>query len=97
MRNETKPESFDCVKSMRETRDRISAEIADMSYPELSRWMEACVRDDPFFARIPKFRKTGAAAEDEAGRRSGGWPARRPQRSRRSCGEPPTGGRIRDC
>lgn len=69
MRNESKPKPFDCVKSMRETRDRISAEIVDMSYPELSRWLEAGVRDDPFFARIPKYRKADAtAAKDEAGR-----------------------------
>jgi hypothetical protein len=57
MTSKTGPQSFDCVKSMREIRNRISAEIADMSYSELSRWLDRQVRDDPFFSRIPKSRR----------------------------------------
>ncbi|WP_420440662.1 hypothetical protein [Candidatus Palauibacter sp.] len=59
MTSETERKPFDCVKSMREIRNRISGEIADMSYAELSRWLEMRVREDPFFARIPKSRKPG--------------------------------------
>ena len=55
--NRTKP--FDCVKSVREIRDRLSAEIANMSYEELRRWLDAQVQRDPFFARIPQFRASG--------------------------------------
>ncbi|MCY4399135.1 MAG: hypothetical protein OXE96_07350 [Gemmatimonadetes bacterium] len=59
MKSETERKPFDCVKSMREIRNRISAEIADMSYHELSRWLDRRVREDPFFARIPNARKLG--------------------------------------
>ena len=54
MTNRAEPKSFDCVKSMREIRDRVSVEIADMSYSELSRWLDRRVREDPFFSHIPK-------------------------------------------
>lgn len=57
MMSETGSKQFDCVESMREIRNRISAEIADMSYAELSRWLDGRVREDPFFARIPNVRK----------------------------------------
>lgn len=57
------PKSFDCVKSMREIRNRISTEIADMSYSELSRWLERQVREDPFFSKIPKSRRPERAAD----------------------------------
>ena len=54
MTSTTQPKPFDCVASMREIRNRISAEIADMSYSELSQWLAEQVHDDPFFSRIPK-------------------------------------------
>ena len=57
MTSETGPKPFDCVKSMRKIRNRINAEIADMSYAELSRWLDRQVQGDPFFARIPITRK----------------------------------------
>ena len=41
---------FDSVRFMRETRDRISAEIKDMSWPELRRWLDTQRPDDPFLA-----------------------------------------------
>ncbi len=43
---------FDCVQSMREIRDRLSAEIADMSYDELSRWLRSHRYSDPFLQRL---------------------------------------------
>ena len=38
---ETKDKDFDCVASMREVRDAISAEIAGMSAEELRRWFKS--------------------------------------------------------
>ena len=67
MTSETGPKPFDCVKSMREIRNRISAEIADMSYAELSRWLDRQVRKDPFFARIPNARKPARPPMERAG------------------------------
>lgn len=61
-RSETERKPFDCVKSMRAIRNRISAEIADMSYADLSRWLDRRVREDPFFARIPKSSKPEATS-----------------------------------
>jgi len=50
MQSETAIKSFDCVKWTRETRDRISAEIKDMSDEELRRWLEERRPHDPFLA-----------------------------------------------
>ena len=52
MQSETGIKSFDCVKWTRETRDRISAEIRDMSDEELRRWLEARRPQDPFLAAL---------------------------------------------
>ena len=69
MTSKNRPKSFDCVKSVREIRDRVSAEIADMSYEELRRWLDARVQQDPFFARIPQFRASDATETmQDAGR-----------------------------
>ena len=56
MTSKNRTKSFDCVKSVREIRDRISAEIANMSYEELREWLDGRARQDPFFARVPQFR-----------------------------------------
>lgn len=37
MNKTSSKKTFDCVWSMREIRDRLSVEIADMSYDELTR------------------------------------------------------------
>ena len=52
MQSETGIKSFDCVKWTRETRDRISAEIREMSDEELRRWLEARRPEDPFLATL---------------------------------------------
>ena len=52
MQSETGIKSFDCVKWTRETRDRISAEIRDMSDEELRRWLETRRPQDPFLAEL---------------------------------------------
>ena len=67
MTSKTGPKSFDCMKSMREIRNRISAEIADMSYSELSRWLDRQVREDPFFSHIPNSRKPGQTPTERTG------------------------------
>ena len=56
MTSKDRAKSFDCVKSAREIRDRVSAEIANMSYEELRQWLDVRVQQVPFFARIPQFR-----------------------------------------
>ena len=69
MTSKNRTKSFDCVKSVREIRDRVSAEIANMSYEELRRWLDTQVQQDPFFACIPQFRASDAAATiQDAGR-----------------------------
>jgi len=44
--NET-PKTFDCVESMRQARDKLSAEIAGMSYDELVEWLRRHRYSDP--------------------------------------------------
>lgn len=46
------PKIFDCVQSMRQIRDRISAEIAEMSYEELIQWLREHQYSDPFLQRL---------------------------------------------
>ena len=67
--NESSSKSFDCVQSMREVRDRLSAEIADMSYGELIHWFRAHRYSDPFLQRLAE---TAAQQVDAADRPSGG-------------------------
>ena len=52
MQSEAGNKSIDCVKWTRETRDRISAVIRDMSDEELRRWLEARRPQDPFLAAL---------------------------------------------
>ena len=69
MTSKNRTKSFDCVKSVRELRDRISAEIANMSYEELRQWLDARVQQDPFFGRITQFRASDATETmQDAGR-----------------------------
>lgn len=73
MTNETGAKPFDCVKSMREVRNRINSEIADMSYAELSQWLDRQVQEDPFFARIPTTRKSARPPTEPATAREAGF------------------------
>ena len=62
--------TFDCVQSMREIRDKLSAEIADMSYEELSEWLRARTYSDSFLQRLAdKAVQQADAAAGPAGRR----------------------------
>lgn len=61
---------FDCVQSMRQTRDRLSAEIEDMSYDELVKWLRAHRYADPLLQRLAEkaAQQADAAARPSAGR-----------------------------
>lgn len=50
--SEPTSKTFDCVQNMREIRDRHSAEIANMSYEELVRWLRAPSYSDPNLRRL---------------------------------------------
>ena len=54
MTNEARSRSFDYVQSMPEIRNRINAEIADMTYAELSRWLDARVSEGPLLGAYPE-------------------------------------------
>ncbi len=67
----SKPSSktFDCVRSMRQIRDRLSAEIADMTYDELAQWLRAHQYSDPFLQRLAAKAAQQADTADDASRR----------------------------
>ena len=65
-KRENNPKVFDCVKWTREIRDRINAELAEMTREERRRRLNAAARKDPYFARIPKSRVVRPWQEDGA-------------------------------
>ncbi len=62
----TEPSSktFDCVQSMRQARDRLSAEIKDMSYDELVKWLRTRRYADPLLQRLAEKAAEQADAAD---------------------------------
>jgi len=65
--NKPEPKPFDCVHSMRQVRDRVNAEISDMGYDDLVRWLKSYRYKDPVLQRLAqKANQHGAAAEDSA-------------------------------
>ena len=44
--------TFDCVQSMRQIRDRLSVEVAEMRYDELARWLRTHQYADPLLRRL---------------------------------------------
>lgn len=50
--SEPSSKTFDCVQNMRQTRDMLSAEIADMSYDELTQWLRTYQYSDPILQRL---------------------------------------------
>ena len=62
--SEASSKTFDCVQSMRRIRDRLSAEMADMSYDELAEWLRSHHYSDPVLQRLAeKAAGRGDAAE----------------------------------
>lgn len=57
MTNKTNKKEFDCVKTMREIRDRISAEINGKTHEELADWFNAHRYSDPVLQRFASRRK----------------------------------------
>ena len=56
--------TFDCVQVMRQTRDRLAAEIADKSYEDLVRWLRSHRYADPFLQRLAQRAAQQGAASD---------------------------------
>lgn len=50
--SERSSKSFDCVESMRQVCDKLSAEIEGMSYDELVRWLRSRRYTDPGLQRL---------------------------------------------
>ena len=50
--SEPSSKTFDCVKNMRQSRDKLSAEIVDMSYDELVKWLRDRRYADPLLQRL---------------------------------------------
>jgi len=67
--SEPTSKTFDCVQSMRLARDRLSAEIADMSHDELVRWLRTHRYTDPLLQRLAE---KAAQQADPADRPSAG-------------------------
>jgi hypothetical protein len=68
--SESTSKAFDCVQSMRQARDRLSAEIADMSYEELLKWLRGHRYEDPLLQRLAEraAQRADAADRPSAGR-----------------------------
>lgn len=67
--SKTTSKTFDCVKSMRQIRDRLSGEIADMSYEELAQWLRSHEYSDPVLQRLAEKAAQQADAAGDASRR----------------------------
>ena len=59
-----KEKDFDCVASMREIRDGISAELAGMSAAELRHWFNSREYSDPILRRLASRAKRPARRDD---------------------------------
>ena len=65
MTDETKRKEFDCVKAMREIRDRISSEIAGKTYDELAHWLREHHYSDPVLQRFVRRIDKNVQSTDE--------------------------------
>jgi len=50
--SERSSKTFDCVQSMRETRDKLSAEIEGMTFDEMLKWLRSGRYTDPVLQRL---------------------------------------------
>lgn len=57
MTEKTKKKEFDCVKTMREIRDRVSAEIVGKTREEIDHWLHAHRYTDPILRRLARQRE----------------------------------------
>jgi hypothetical protein len=49
---ELRSKTFDCVRGMRQIRERLSEEMGDLSYEELVHWLRSHGYSDPFLQRL---------------------------------------------
>ena len=66
MTDETKRKEFDCVKTMREIRDRISSEIAGKTHDELAHWLQEHHYSDTVLHRFVRRSDKDVQSTDEA-------------------------------
>ena len=68
MKTGTSLENFDCVRYMREARDRISVDIANMSSEDLMRWLRSYRHSDPLVEKLVAHRcePTGRLSDESA-------------------------------
>ena len=57
MKTTTSLDNFDCVRYMREARDRISVEIANMGSEDLNRWLCSYRHSDPLLEKLAAHRR----------------------------------------
>jgi hypothetical protein len=62
--NDHPSKTFDCVESMRQIRDRLSAEMADMSYDQLVKWLREPQYADSFLRQLAERAAQQADVED---------------------------------
>lgn len=62
--SERSSKTFDCVQSMRQARDKLSAEIEGMSYDELVQWLRIHRYTDPILQRLAEQAAQQADAAD---------------------------------
>lgn len=55
---------FDCVQHMRQARDRLNAETANMNYDELVEWLRTHRYTDPVLQRLAETAAQQASAAD---------------------------------
>lgn len=68
--SEPPSKTFDCVQTMRQARDKVSAEIADMSHDELIQWLRGYQFKDPLLQHLAeKAAKQAGASSNQTGRR----------------------------
>jgi hypothetical protein len=62
--SEPASKTFDCVQNMRQSRDRLNAEIVEMSYDELVKWLRDRRYADPLLQRLAEKATQQADATD---------------------------------
>jgi hypothetical protein len=60
-----KSETFDCVQTMRQIRDRLSREIENLNHDQLTSWLRSHRYTDPLLQRLADKAAQQAAAADE--------------------------------
>jgi hypothetical protein len=50
--NSPQSKTFDCVEAMRQIRARLSREIENLTYEELSRWLRSHRYEEPLLQRL---------------------------------------------